>query len=357
MIKSDKHIEIVRSTIKELSSMSQESCDSIIEVLTRHFTKVGVTIINKVVDLDVLIASQPDLVFLGMKFIPLHAALGIADPDKIWLSDVLDDHGIAYTGSDRISHELEFNKPAAKRRILEAGLKTPAYRVIKQNHVPDSKTIPLEFPLFVKPTNRGGGFGIDSASVVHDFTALRAKVQTTTTTLRSDVLVEEYLPGREFSVAILKSEYPSEYMVMPIELIAPLNEKGSRLLSNQVKSSNAEQAIAVTGTAVKFTVTSLAMSAFLALGARDYGRIDIRLDKTGTPYFLEANLIPSLISGYGSFPKALMLNIGLEYEPMIMRIAELALARQSSNIAYIPELLKVISPAAIPPNKVVLGPV
>jgi len=77
------------------------------------------------------------------------------------------------------------------------------------------------------------------------------------------------------------------------------------------------------------------------LGARDYGRIDIRLDATGTPHFLEANLIPSLISGYGSFPKACVMNIGLEYEPMIMRIANLGLSRNIDDFETMVELVKL----------------
>jgi hypothetical protein len=61
------------------------------------------------------------------------------------------------------------------------------------------------------------------------------------------------------------------------------------------------------------------------------------LDKTGTPQFLEANLIPSLISGYGSFPKACVLNIDLDYEPMILSIVRLALMRRLNLREYIPE--------------------
>jgi len=88
----------------------------------------------------------------------------------------------------------------------------------------------------------------------------------------------------------------------------------------------------VTDPYIRSSVVELAINAFNALGARDYGRIDIRLDDTGLPYFLEANLLPSLISGYGSFPKACMLNDNLAYEPMIMKIARLGLQRTTHTI-------------------------
>lgn len=186
----------------------------------------------------------------------------------------------------------------------------------------------LTFPLFIKPTNRGGGLGINSDSVANNFYELEPKIQSIAANLESDSLVEEYLPGREFSVAILKYEASEEFAVMPIELIAPPDERGLRFLSGKVKSSNSEQAVAIADEIIKSKVTALAIDVFEALGARDYGRIDIRFDKEGTPHFLEANLIPSLISGYGSFPKACLLNINLDHEQMILRIARLGLARQ-----------------------------
>ncbi len=327
MLKRDKHIEIARSTTTELSSMSQVSCNAIYDVLSKHFTDVGVTIINNLADLNELVTSQPDLVFLGMEFIPSIPLLGLADPNKIWLTDLLDDHGIAYTGSCRTAHQLGRHKPLAKQRVLDTNLDTPTFCVIERNQPLNWDDIPLNFPLFVKPTNRGGGLGIDSNSVVHNFKQLLSKVRSLNTALGSDVLIEEYLPGREFSVAILKKELSEEHLVMPIELIAPPDKYGSRLLSGQIKSANSELVLAVADSDMKSKISKFAVNVFNALDARDYGRIDIRLDAAGTPHFLEANLIPSLISGYGSFPKACVLNSGLEYEPMIMQITDLGMAR------------------------------
>ena len=114
---------------------------------------------------------------------------------------------------------------------------------------------------------------------------------------------------------------------MPIELVATPDDNGVRMLSKQVKHNNEEQVSEITDENIKQKVTTLAINAFKALGARDYGRIDIRLDKHGTPHFLEANLIPSLISGYGSFPKACLLNMGLSYEDMMLHITRLGLVR------------------------------
>ena len=222
---------------------------------------------------------------------------------------------------------------------------TSAFCVIGQNKIMNMEEVAMNFPLFVKPANRGGGLGIDSNSLVHNFEELLSKVRSINIKLSSDALIEEYLPGREFSVAILKEEISNEYIAMPIELIAPQDKFGSRILSGKIKSANTEQAIAVSDPIIRAKIVRLALNVFKALDARDYGRIDIRLDVNGTPQFLEANLIPSLISDYGSFPKACILNAKLDYESMILQIVNLGLTRnnidQESFIKKTPILSKI----------------
>jgi D-alanine-D-alanine ligase len=326
-MKINKHIEIVCSTEARLSSMSLRSRNAVLATLTRHYTEVGITIVNTYADLQNLVDRRPDLVFLGMNFVPMNPTLGLHGSDRIWISDYLDAHNITYTGSNQMAHALEVNKPVAKLRLQSAGLRTSPFYVAEQGQPFTSNDISLNYPVFIKPTNRGGGVGIDNDSVATTFAALQSKVQSITNNLQSDSLIEEYLPGREFSVAILKNGYNEDYSVMPIELITDENENGARILAGNVKSLNTSQVLEIEDQILKSSIATLALEAFHALGARDYGRIDIRLDENGTPHFLEANLLPSLIDNYGSFPIACMLNKGLAYEPMILYIADLALTR------------------------------
>jgi D-alanine-D-alanine ligase len=110
------------------------------------------------------------------------------------------------------------------------------------------------------------------------------------------------------------------------------------MLSRRVKNANIEQVRAVDDANVRIAVCKLARDAFEALGARDYGRIDIRMDGDGVPHFLEANLYPSLAGGYGSFPKAYELNARLEYKQMILSIAELGIARSADDTEELPTM-------------------
>lgn len=309
--------------------MSRESREGARRTLARKYRSVGIRIINNIADLDGLITDRPDLVFLGMKFLPADPAKGWRDSNKIWISRYLDEAGITYTGSSGLPHELEVNKPAAKQAVLNAGLKTAPHYVIKQGKTPTHQASRLKYPLFVKPTDRGAGVGIDQHSVVSNLDQLHAKSAQIAVKWQSDSLVESYLPGREFSVAVMAQEGYENYSAMPIELVAKPDQHGRRVLSQAAKAADTEQVLPVTDHILKHKLCRLALSAFSALGARDYGRIDIRLDAAGMPHFLEANLLPSLLDGYGNFPKACKINMNLDYEDMLLRIVELAFARQA----------------------------
>jgi len=345
-MKIQKHIEIVRSTTPGLSSIGETSCRSVYNLLRSIYATVGITILNNEEDLAALVARQPDLVFVGMKFVPRDENVSVWDSPKIWVTQYLDEHNIAYTGSGFVSHALELDKSLAKQRVLSAGLLTSPYSVIRRNATESSDFDKLTYPLFVKPTNRGGGLGVDSNSLVHSPQALQLKAQSLSDEFNTDSLVEEYLPGREFSVAILKDEFAEgNFLLMPLELIAPINKRGIRILSDEVKSADVETFIAVPQGALRQSITALALNAFHALGAQDYGRIDIRLDGSGTPHFLEANLIPSLLDGYGNFPKACLLNAGIDYKSMILRIVRLGLNRSKTGKVILPDLEPALFPS------------
>ena len=100
-------------------------------------------------------------------------------------------------------------------------------------------------------------------------------------------------------------------------------------------------------------VNTLAINAFRALGANDYGRIDIRLDDSGTPHFLEANLLPSLRDNYGNyFPRACVIYRNLAYEPMILQIADLAFSRDNAATVAFDKVdpLRNLAPLLVSPG-------
>jgi len=322
-MKIPKHIEVVRSNVKGLSSLNPKSAHNIIASLSQTYSHVVLTTINNSDDVAALIARKPDLVFLGIK----RTVDSTNTAKRVWVSELLEQAGIPHTGSTSPAHQLELFKDRAKQRIIEHGLATAPFCIISINRPYRKDMIDLEFPLFVKPLSGGGGQGIDQFSVVHTPEQLHEKVLSLRRDHSTSVLVEQYLEGREFSVAIINDAATGKLTAMPLELIAPQDVNGDRMLSNSIKSADREETFRLENLTEHSLISTFALDAFRALGARDYGRIDIRLDGEGIPHFLEANLIPSLISDYGSFPKAYKLNEGVEYDEMIGNIAALGLTR------------------------------
>ncbi len=328
--KIDKHIEVVITYIADLDIMSLKTCKAICSILQNNYAKVGFTIIKTKSDLEELVQKKPDLVFSGIKYVGFEAgAITKGSPDKIWLSDYLDRAGINYTGSTKSAVELEFNKGAAKKKMEHCDVPTAPFFVAQPNQFQNKQELPLEFPLFVKPLYQGGGSGIGQDSVVTNFDDFQKKVQTIHGEYQQPSLAEKYLTGREFTVAILDAGSLGESVAMPVELIAQANEKGDRILGFKGKGADQEEVIAITDQKVREGVVALAKQAFKVLGARDFGRIDIRMDEHGTPYFLEANLMPGLGSGY--FFRACKVNREMTYEDMVLKIAEIGLIRKQQS--------------------------
>jgi D-alanine-D-alanine ligase len=327
-MKIDKHIEIVGSKDPNLSAMSGKTRQVILDVLRKHYARVSITIVDGMSDLERLVAMQPDLVILGMKQAQVDPLLSRDESPLVWLSDYLDEHGIAFAGSNADAMALQLDKHVAKQKVLDAGLESSAYFVSSA----DKPTFlhNLTFPLFVKPADRGGGSGIDEQSVVRTDAELQAKIISLHDKYGSDVLIEEYLVGREFSVAVVKHKASGELMAMPIEIVAPVDTQGNVFLSAAIKGADSEKVLTLDDSVLKDTVSALALNVFEALDSRDYGRIDLRLDAQGVPSFIEANLMPGL-SNHGYLFRCLNLNAGTTYDDMILSIVEVSLERSLAS--------------------------
>jgi D-alanine-D-alanine ligase-like ATP-grasp enzyme len=103
-------------------------------------------------------------------------------------------------------------------------------------------------------------------------------------------------------------------------------------LSEAVKDADTEEVLAVTDASLKRTLNALAIGVFTALGSRDYGRIDMRLDDMGVPSFIEANLMPGL-SDHGYLARCFALNENISYEDMILSVVALGLQRTQTSLA------------------------
>jgi D-alanine-D-alanine ligase len=326
--KIDKYIEIVGSSNPRLNAMAEDSQLTMLAALSKRYAKVAITIVDDMAGLERLVAKEPDLVVLGMKLVLLNPSKSYDDSPKVWLSSYLKEKNINFTGSDTEALALEFDKHEAKQKVIDADLQSSAYFISRINQLTFKHT--LRFPLFVKPTNRGDSKGIDEKSVVYSQLELESKILSIHNDCSSDALIEEYLPGREFSVAVIKRPNSDELLAMPIEITAPADKQGNSFLSESVKEADSEKVLAISNPELKDAINALAVGVFRALGSRDYGRIDMRLDSLGTPSFIEANLMPGL-SDHGYLSRCFYINERIGYDDMILSIINLGLERTTQR--------------------------
>ena len=322
-IKINKSIEIVIVHNPGEKNFHQDNVGIILEenkilkILSQRYSEVVITKIQHKKDLDKLLKRKPDLVFSGVKYFNFNN-------EKVWLNDCLEACGIRYIASSRAALDNESDKNKAKKLIVKANIKTADFFVATPDEHEHSSSIPIPFPLFIKPVKGGDSRGIDSNSVAYNFASFKKKVLEIKTKHNLSSLVETYLPGKEYSVGIFQDSIKGTLRAMPIQIIVKKNINGHRILDFNVKKDDEEKVIAVTDTKIFKKISKLAKEAFKALGGKSLGRIDIKMNERGVPHFMEANLMPGLRKGY--FYRSCLLNLDMNYDDMILNIANTGLS-------------------------------
>ena len=322
-IKINKSIEIVVVHNPGEKNFHQDNVGIILEenkvlkILSKRYADVLITKINTKKDLDRLLKRKPDLVFSGVKYFNFNN-------EKVWLNDCLEAYDIPYIASSKAALDNESDKNIAKKLMLKAKIKTADFFVTNQDEHENVSSIPLPFPLFIKPLKGGDSRGIDSNSVAYNFSSFKKKVLEIRTKHNLSSLVETYLPGKEYSVGIFQDSIKGTLRAMPIEIVVKKNINGHRILDFDVKKNDEEKVIAVTDVKIFKKLSKLAKEAFKALGGKSLGRIDIKMNDQGVPHFMEANLMPGLRKGY--FYRSCLLNLDMNYEDMIFSIANTGLS-------------------------------
>ncbi len=324
MVKIDRHIEVVTTEtagMKETGFGSLETCRRVCDALKSRYTRVHFNEIQSELDLERIVDRAPDLVVLCVKYV-----VDEKQGAKIWLSDYFSQCDVPHTGSDRATLEFDSDKSKAKTALLEKGVATAKFFLAHPGMFKNEGHLPLPLPLFIKPLDAANGNGVDENSLVHDFASYVAKVEEIFTIYASPALVEEVLPGREFTVAVLDDPAHNSRLILPVEIVGPKNAKGDRVLGHQAKSSNMEK-LSKVGDPALTAVCVLAEKVFSVLGVRDFGRIDVKMDAYGIPHFIETNLVPGMTPGTSYFPRACDINLEMSHESVVLKIAELALSR------------------------------
>jgi D-alanine-D-alanine ligase len=241
---------------------------------------------------------------------------------------LFDELGFPYTGSDAWVLAVTLDKALTKLVLREHGVISPRGQFVET--LPELKLEGWRYPVIVKPNFEGSSKGITQESVVEDKARLRALVERQLAKFPAGILVEEFIPGKDLTVAFLEKA-PSEVLT-PVEYVieeSELSKRRYRIYDYDLKSVHYD-AVSVRCPAdfpghILERAQEMARKAYKALGVRDLGRVDFRVAEDGQVYFIEINALPSLEPGAGIYAAAAL--EGIHTDGVLEKVVESAVAR------------------------------
>ncbi len=235
---------------------------------------------------------------------------------------LLDSFKIPYVFSGPVTLGISLNKAFAKQIIRDSGINTPAFYVVSQ--LSDIKLVQLEYPLFAKPVSEGTGKGIDSRSVINSEAELEIVCAHLLKTFNQSVLVEAYLPGREFTVGVLGSG-ENAYVPGAMEILYRENIQEVYSYDTKENFEDLVDYVAVEGEMLE-ECKSVALASWRSLNCLDGGRVDVKIDRFGKLSFIEVNPLAGLNPVTSDLPILCRLN-GISYQEIINEILKSAIQR------------------------------
>lgn len=227
------------------------------------------------------------------------------------LQAYLEELGIPYTGAGSATSRNCFDKVLTKKFFISGNVPTPQSETIAPGEMP---TLPV--PCVIKPPCEGSSVGVH---IVHEAAELPAAV-VDAAKYGKEILVEEYIKGKELTVAIFNGEALPVVHICPRSGFYDMNNKYPSLYGGVGSDYICPADISEEETKA---VQAAAVAAYKALNVEVYGRVDVLLTDDGKPYVLEINTIPGM-TGASLFPKAAKA-AGISYGELCTRIAEVSL--------------------------------
>jgi D-alanine-D-alanine ligase len=237
---------------------------------------------------------------------------------------LLELYQIPFTLSDPLVCAVTLDKAVTKKIVRASGYNTPNFLVV--HDLSEIAGIKLHYPLFAKPLAEGTGKGITAHSRITSANDLVQVCHDLLGKFKQPVLVEEYLPGREFTVGIIGTG-PDARVLGTMEVI--LREPGNGAIYSYEAKESWQFLVTYSPPpegAIRVAVESLALGSYRALECRDTARVDIRLDAAGDPSFMEVNPLPGLNPIHSDLPM-IAYRAGLTYNDLVREILASAFKR------------------------------
>jgi D-alanine-D-alanine ligase len=240
---------------------------------------------------------------------------------------ILEAYSIDCVFSSALVLTITLNKALAKTIVKSKGVLTPKFSVI--NNKEDIENITLNYPLFIKPLYGGTGIGISNKSIVNNYKQLQREVERQLNLYNQPILVETFLTGREFTVGIIGEGISSKAIGSMEILIDKTCDDG--IYSYKSKSEYLTYVkYSLIDERIRKNIEEVALSSWRALGCRDGGRVDLKMDDKGNVYFLEVNPLAGLHPIDSDLPILCSLN-NISYQNLIELIMDEATLRLSNK--------------------------
>jgi D-alanine-D-alanine ligase len=246
---------------------------------------------------------------------------------------------VPYTASDPLTLSLSLHKARAKEILAYREVPTARFALVHEQV--DLARVRLPYPLFVKPVAEGSGKGIFANNLCHNRTQLRERVSFLLETYQQPVLVETYLPGPEFTVAIIGNGTEAyclpivgfDFSTLPPGTTPVYGYEAKWIWDTADHQLDIFECPAKVPEKLYRHIEIVALDAYQALGCRDWCRIDVRLDEAGVPNIVELNPLPGIIPDprmNSCFPKAARA-AGFTYDELIQEVVRMAWKRTTGR--------------------------
>ena len=240
-------------------------------------------------------------------FIALHGRGGEDGSIQAFLNS----KNIAYTGSDSSSSAIGMDKLKTKLLWRSLNISTPDFLQVTEKNSYNDIVKAIGSPFFIKPSNEGSSIGIDKVKNEQQYREAFLK----TSKIDANVIVEKFVDGEEFTVAIVNNK------TLPIIKIKPSNEfydyeaKYLKDDTQYICPSGIEKS-------KEALIAKEALNAFKAIGCSGWGRVDFMMDKDGNHYFIEVNTSPGMTS-HSLVPMAAK-ELGINFDELVLEILKTA---------------------------------
>jgi D-alanine-D-alanine ligase len=257
---------------------------------------------------------------------------GIYRSREAQVPGVLEMLDIPYTGSDPQTLAVCLDKPLTKQLVAMAGIATPQWKVLNNlRELRETDWTNFPFPVFVKPVHEGSSIGVRSGSKIETPVELGCAVTTMMERYHQPVMVEEFIYGEEITTGVFGNSPPN---ILGIMRVIPRKPDKNFIYSLEVKRDWERlvdyEAPAKLETSTLEKIAESALKAYTVLGCRDISRVDFRVGRDRTPYFLEINPLPGLNPKSGDIVIMSRL-MGRSYSTLISTIVNAALKRYAGE--------------------------